>query len=135
KPMRCGDVQRLGEAARIGDDVNELGQHLWCYGNEVAGGQQPCERVSCGDMLGMLQHFRGHQKPCVKSVNHERPSSISPSRSSSAGRGLRTRPKLTGGMSAMLCACDAVIGGASTVTSCPSGRRTPSVNTTTPFCT
>src|SRR5438093_1417721 len=68
-------------------------------------------------------------------MDHQRPSSISPSRSSSAVRGRRSEPRLTGGISRMLCGCAPMAGGASTVTAWPSGRRTPSSSTTTPFCT
>src|SRR5437879_3567574 len=102
--------------------MNEFSEHLWRDGNQVAGREQPCQGASCGNVLGVLQHLRRHKKPGVQSMNHERPSSMSASRSSSALKGRTTEPRLTGGMSRTPCDCDPVVGGASTVTSCPSGR-------------
>src|ERR1700677_1905143 len=86
-------------------------------------------------MVDVLQNLRSNKKPGVKAMDHERPSSNSPRRSSSLEKGIKTRPRLTGGISGMLCVFEAGGGGEITVTDWPSGRRTPPDSTTTPFCT
>src|SRR5438445_3933311 len=105
--------------------MNKVSQHLRCDGEEIAGRKEPLEGISSRGVLGMLQHLRRHEKSRVNSMNHERPSSISPNKSSSAVGGRKTPPRLTGGMSSKLCGCGPAAGeGAKTVTTSPSGRRT-----------
>src|SRR5205807_9539534 len=111
-------------------------------GDQVTCSEQARKRALSGTMLGVLQQLRGNEKAGIESMDHARPSSISPSKSSSEVNGRSTAPTLTGGMSRMLCGREPPLGGlanaapgASTVTSCPSGRRTPSSSTTTPFRT
>lgn len=73
----------------------------------------------------------------VSSPSIGRPSSMSPSRPSSLLNGNRMSPTLMVAMSRMPCgrAARGCATGVSTVTSWPSGRRTPSSSTMTPFCT
>src|SRR5262249_14417327 len=146
-PLLCqlastSHIERLGEAAGGRYDVNELRQHLRGGGGPVACSQQSGERSTCGRIVGVLRDRRRHEKTGVKSMHHGRPSSISSSRSSSALSGRSTRPSFAGGMSKRPCGADPCIDGAAgtvaratTVTSSPSGRRTPCSSTTTPFFT
>src|SRR3989442_8775670 len=89
----------------------------------------------------MLPHFYDDEKAGVHSMHHiVRSSSISSRRSSSLVNGRSTLPRLMVGMSSTLCGplplvSGGDLSGATTVTSSPSGRRTPSSSTTTPFCT
>jgi hypothetical protein len=133
-------VEWFGKASWIGSDVNELRDHLRRDSDVIARRKESGKHVSCGAMLGVLQHLGGHQKARVESQHHWRPSSISPRRSSFASDGCNMEPRLTGGMSRMLCrepfADDTgAWPKARTVTSAPSGKRRPSSSTTTPFCT
>src|SRR5262245_10919750 len=122
--------------ARIGGDMNELCKNLGGDRNPIGRGQQARDHVPGGDMLGVLYQLGGDEKAGVEAMDHGRPSSISPSRSSSEVSGRTTAPTLTVGISRMLCDCWASVGwtpGANTVISCRSGRRTRSSSTTPPF--
>src|SRR5271157_5242282 len=104
--------------------------------------ESTCVSFARASVLGVLSYLRGHKEPGVEAMDHGRPSSISPSRSSSEVSGRSTEPRPTVAMSRTLCDREPSIRGAgdtvpcaSTVTSCPSGKRTPLSSTTTPFCT
>src|SRR5271166_3758985 len=135
-------VERLRESTGVGDDMDELRQYLRGDSDDVARREHLRQRNARASVLGVLSYLRGHKEPGVEAMDHGRPSSISPSKSSSEVSGQSTEPRSTVAMSRTLCDRDPSIRGAgdtvpcaSTVTSCPSGKHTPLSSTTTPFCT
>src|SRR5262249_1106287 len=121
--------------------MHEFRQRLGSDGEEVSGRKQTGQRGTRHQMFRMFPHFDDHEKAGVHPMDHIlRSSSISSRRSSSLVTGCKIVPRLTVGMSKTLCGpCPRVSesdgSGAKTVTSTPSGRRTPPSSTTTPFLT
>jgi len=90
------------------------------------------EKLATGDNPAAFPWQVANTKSMLgESMCHERPSSISPSKSASGVTGCRTEARLTGATSKRLCSLAWV--GTWTVTSWPSARRVPSSRTTTPF--
>jgi hypothetical protein len=141
--MTCHvDVKWLSETTGVSDNMNELGQYLRGDCDDVATREHLRQRIACASMISVLSYFRRHEEAGVEAMDRGRPSSISPSRSSSELSGRSTEPRPTVAMSRTLCDLESSFRGvddtvpcASTVTSWPSGKRTPFSSTMTPFCT
>ena len=136
--MSSGCVKRRGSVTTWMNSASTCGAIAM-----TSPAESTCASVArAASVLGVLSYLRGHKEPGVEAMDHGRPSSISPSRSSSDVSGRSTEPKPTVAMSRTLCDREPSIRGAgdtvpcaSTVTSCPSGNRTPLSSTTTPSCT
>jgi len=135
--MSSGCVKRRGSVTTWMNSANTCGAIA-----RTSPAESTCVSITRASVLGVLSYLRGHKEPGVEAMDHGRPSSISPSRSSSEVSGRSTEPRPTVAMSRTLCDREPSIRGAgatvpcaSTVTSCPSGKRTPLSSTTTPFCT
>ncbi len=84
--------------------MDEFGEHLRHNGNAVALGDQLGEQTPCFGMMCVFRDFDSNQKTSVDAMRHSlRPSSISPSRSSSGDTGRRILPTLKRGKSSKLC--------------------------------
>ena len=103
KPPCFVHFQRLSEAVWIGNGMDELREHLRRKRKAITRCQQMRECHARRLVIGVFREFCGDEKAGVNSVSHNRPSSISPSKSSSGESGCRTRPTCTGAMSRTLC--------------------------------
>jgi hypothetical protein len=67
--------------------MNELRKYLWCDAELIGGGGQARDCCSGGRVVSMFLDLCGDKKSGVQSMNHRRPSNISPSKSSSEASG------------------------------------------------
>ncbi len=92
-------LEGLSKAAGIGNDMHELCQHLRRKGQPVARMEQSGEQRTRGGVVRVFKNFGCDEKASVDPVCQERPSSISPSTSSSCESGHSTFLTLTGEIS------------------------------------
>src|SRR5665811_1784833 len=99
--------------------MDEFRQYLGSDCDQIARGKQPGECDPRIRVFGVFHHFGRNEKAGVKSMVHGRPSSISPSKSSSSGRAHSTAPRLMVGMSKTLCGCKSSLERAVGAVPCP----------------